>query len=116
MSKHLKNFLEDRYILFPLIAGVVFWIISLVLFFLKISALEKNVIIHFNPGGVIDLAGSSSTVLLIIFYFLVFFLMNQALAYVFYFREKVLSYLVSYAAVWIIFLGMVLMYSLTVIN
>lgn len=116
-TNHLKNFLSDRFILFPLIAGLIVLFLSLILFYLNLSILKGGkIVLHLSLKGVGDLVGSSSWVLFLIFCFWILFLLNQFLAYSFYHKEKVLAYLFSYFSLWFVLLGLFFVYSLTLIN
>lgn len=111
-----KGFIRDRYIFGALVAGVVLWAIAFGIAYVNLFPLEKNLILHINFQKEVDAVGTTWDVLWILLGIAVLFIMDQAIALSLYFREKILSYLVSYAGTFIVFLGMAVIYYLTLAN
>jgi hypothetical protein len=111
-----KFFLKDKYIFWAIIVGIVLWAISFGMAYVQIFPLEKNLILHFNFHHEVDAIGSTDDVIWIVMGLAILFTLDQILASFLYFREKIVSYVVSYSGVLLVFLGLFVIYYLTLAN
>ncbi len=111
-----KFFLKDKNIFWPIIAGIIFWAVAFGIAYVQIFPLEKNLILHFNFNRQVDAIGSAADVFWIIFGMTIIFLMDQLFALALYFKEKIISYLVSYLGAFFMLLGLFVIYYLSLAN
>lgn len=111
-----KRFIKDKYIFGALVAGVVLWAIGFGIAYVNLFPLEKNLILHLNLQREVDAVGTTGDVLWIILGVALMFIIDQAIALALYFRERILSYVISYAGVFVVILGMAVIYYLTLAN
>ncbi|MFA6135862.1 MAG: hypothetical protein WC705_00635 [Candidatus Paceibacterota bacterium] len=116
MDNKIKLFLKDRFVYIPLVAGLALWLIALAVFYFDLSQYKKNIIIHLNYAGEVDFLSDRGGIILILIFLLVTIVINALISWSLYPREKILSYVVCSSLVWISLLGMIFIYSLTVIN
>ncbi len=112
----VKFFLKDKKIFWTIIIGIVFWAIAFGIAYVQIFPLEKNLILHFNFNRQVDAIGSSSDVFWIIFGMAIIFVMDQLFSLALYFKEKMISYLISYSGTFFMFLGLFVIYYLSLAN
>jgi hypothetical protein len=111
-----KFFLKDKYIFWLIITGIVLWSIAFGIAYVQIFPLEKNLILHFNFHHEVDAIGSATDVIWIVTGLAILFALNQILALFLYFREKVVSYMVSSSGTLLMFLGLFVIYYLVLAN
>lgn len=114
--QRMKFFLKDRYISGAIIAGIILWAIAFGMAYVQIFPLENNLILHFNFHHEVDTIGSAVDIVWIVTGLAILFALDQILALLLYFREKVISYIVSYAGTFLMFLGIFVVYYLTLAN
>ena len=116
MDNRIKLFLKDRFIYISLLTGLAFWFISLAVFYFDLSQYKKNIIVHLNYAGEVDFLSDRGGIIFILIFLLVAMVVNAFISRVLYPRERILSYVISSSLAWIGLLGLIFIYSLTIIN
>jgi hypothetical protein len=111
-----KQFLKDRYIFGAIVAGVVIWAIAFGIAYVNLFPLGKNLILRLNFQKEVDAIGTTGDVMWILAGVAILFVIDQGIALALYHREKILSYVISYSGLFISFLGMAVIYYLTLAN
>lgn len=112
----IKGFLKDTRVLIPLLIGGVLWLASFSIAYIQIFPIDATIIGHLNARGEIDAIIDAQSVMFIIIELALLLGVNTLLSFVLYVRERVLSYVLLYASVWVMALGTLMIYALTVMN
>lgn len=112
----IKKFVFDRYILVTFILGFCLWLVAFGITYVYFFPSENNLILHTNFRGEADIVGSSADVMWIVIVFMFLFLINQLLSFSLYYRERVLSYILNFANVFLMFMSFLIVYYLSSIN
>jgi len=78
--------------------------------------LEKNIILHNGFSGEVDMVGSVKDVIWLLVTFIFLFIIDQVISFGLYYKERVLSYLMSFFSVFILTIGLAVIYYLTQVN
>jgi len=111
-----KNFLKDLKILSALISGVILWLVAFSLVYVELFPMEEVIIGRLNIRGEIDALIDVQSIGFIAGGLAIVFGLNTLLSMFFYIRERALSYFIVWASVWVMALGALMMYALTVMN
>jgi magnesium-transporting ATPase (P-type) len=112
----IKRFLKDKYIFGAIVAGIVLWVIAFGIAYVQIFPLEKNLILHINFQREVDAVGVAGDVIWLTVGLAVLFAIDQIISLALYFREKILSYIISYSGLFVMILGLAVIYYLTLAN
>jgi len=107
---------KDKVTIVAFIAIVVLWMIMFALAYTMLLPQGGPIVLHQNAQGEITSLGTTQNVIGFLFLFSVILLINIALMGVLYLRERLLSYFVAFATVWITFVGAVAIYTITTLN
>jgi hypothetical protein len=112
----IKKFIKDKWIFGALVAGVVLWAITFGIAYVQVFPMEKNLILRVNFSREVDAVGSPTDVAWLVVGLAFLFVIDQIISLALYFREKILSYIVSYAGLFMVILGLAVIYYLTLAN
>jgi len=113
----IKRFVLDAKNSIALGLSLIFWLISVSIFYVQIFISEnQKFVIHYNAIKEIDFVGGSFDVFYLLVLLTVLAIINSWIAYFLYYKEKFLSVLVLYSNVFIMFLGVMIFYVLSIIN
>lgn len=112
----MEKFFKDKYIIIPSIAILFFLALIYGFAYVNLFTIEKSVVFHLNINEMIDLFVSFWQLVSIMTGFLVISLINLLLSYVLYFKNRMLSYFLLFASMWISATGATVFYSATLLN
>ncbi len=113
----IKRFIFDTKNSIALGLATVLWLISVSIFYVQIFISEdQKFILHYNAVKEIDFVGGSFDIFYLLVLLTVLAVVNSWIAYLLYYKEKFLSILVLYSNVFIMFLGVMIFYVLSIIN
>lgn len=112
----LKQFLKDKAVFSSFFASIVLWLIAFSFAYIELFPLQKGIILHLNLEREVDIIGTAGDISSVLVGVALLALINGAIGYFFYRREKLLSYLFALMPLWITVMALVMVYALTVIN
>jgi len=112
----MVQFLRDKFIYVPILITIILWLIAFGLVYVELLSFQNDIILHLNLQRHIDTIGSSGDIIMMMIGFLLIAVVNVCLSALLYDKERILSYFVIYSSVWIMVLGTLLVYALTVFN
>ena len=115
-ERHFKRFIKDKYIYIAAIAGVVLFAIAFGIVYVNILPLHDNIVLHLDAVREIDAKTDGGAVVAIFGGMALMFLLNMAIAFRLYYREKGLSYFLAYASVWVLFVWLIAFGVITALN
>lgn len=107
---------KDIYVYIPLIIGGVLWLVNIAVSVVYVFTLENPLILKTTEYGVILRTGTHTDIIYILITLLVFFIVNSVIAFNLYGREKILSYSMLFASIWIQIVGLILLIHILFIN
>ncbi|HMB17465.1 MAG TPA: hypothetical protein VKO61_00950 [Candidatus Paceibacterota bacterium] len=90
----MKNIIKDKILLIVLGVSFLFLISSLVLILVNQGKLVESLIIHVNAFQGVDMMGDVTDIWNVLLMGSLMFLINTLLIKVFYFRERIISYII----------------------
>ncbi len=112
----MAPFFKNKFIYVPILATIILWLIAFGLVYVELLSFQNDIILHLNLQRHIDTMGSSGDIIMMMIGFLLIAIVNVCLGALLYNKERILSYFVIYATVWVMVLGLLLVYALTILN
>jgi formate hydrogenlyase subunit 3/multisubunit Na+/H+ antiporter MnhD subunit len=97
----LPNIIKDKYLRIVGALSLLLLFITAIIFYLTAGAESKSLIVHFEPSLGIDVRGGRGNIFSVLFSALVIILINLFLANFLYTRKRFLSYIFSFAGLWL---------------
>lgn len=107
---------KDKLIVFPFIAAVILLVAGFSFAYIRLADVHNLLIIHFDSFRGIDFLGDKNDVFGILLMGLLMAGVNGFLANIFYFRERFLSYLLSFGSALICLLILIAVLAIIAIN
>lgn len=113
---NIPKIFKDRYAIMPFLASLIIIAIAFLVVFINLGGVQSLLIIHFDSYKGIDFLGNKTDVLNILLFALAIIIINMILARELYFRERFLSYLLSFGSLFFVILILIGIFAIISIN
>ena len=111
-----SHIVKDKYLRVVAVLSLLLLLITGIIFYLTAGAEPKPLTIHFKPSGGVDFSGDRGDVFGVLFSALAIIIINIFLADFLYNRKRFLSYIFSFANLWLAILILVVIGVIISIN
>lgn len=112
----LKQMLKDVHVLTPVVVSGVIILFSFIGAYAEFFGITEKIIMHLNFKKEIDVLGARKEIFGVLVGFSIFGIGNFGLCYALYWRERLLSYFVSYGTLFISCISLWYIYTLAHLN
>lgn len=116
MPVPLTTFIKNPHAYIPLLAVCMLFVIALFIGITELGGMQNRLVLHEDIQGQIDLTGSVGEIFSAVGIAFILCVMNALLAKSAYSRERLLSYMLLYANIWIAVLALIFMVSVANLN
>lgn len=107
---------KDKYTVFPFLVSGALLVTAFSLAYIHLAEIQSLLIVHFDSFRGIDFLGDKNDVYGMVGVGAIALLINSALANIFYFRERFLSYLLAFGTLVLTFLLLIAVFAILSIN